>query len=61
MQFKIKTDPLEEGGYMATIDWDYGDAGQVGTPGAVRYAATEPEAYLKLYEYLKEIGHEIIE
>jgi len=61
MTFKIKIIELDGGVYASSVDWDKGDAGKSGTPGAVKYAYTEPEAYLKMYEFLKERGHDIIE
>lgn len=47
--------------YIAQVDWSQGDAGEVGTPGAVKYGNTASEAYQALQECLEIKGHTIIQ
>lgn len=62
MKLGIKVSTLEnEPGYMAQVDWSKGDAGKVGTPGAIRYGETEQEAHEALERLLETKGHEIVE
>ncbi len=60
MNFAIEVKEVKDGGFMATVDWSRGDAGKVGTSGAVKYANTEEEAYEKLYSLLLSKGHKVI-
>ena len=61
MQFGIKVEKLEDGGYMATVDWSKGDGGQIGTPGGVVYADSAGEAYEIYKGRLEAKGHTVIE
>ena len=61
MQFGIKVEKLEDGGYMATVDWSKGDGGQIGTPGGVVYADNAGEAYEIYKGRLEAKGHTVIE
>lgn len=61
MEFKIKVEKLEDGGYMATVDWESADGGQVGTPGGVVYADSGGEAYEIMKGRLEAKGHCVVE
>jgi len=53
--------PEEKGCYIAQVDWTKGDAGKVGTSGAVKYGDTKDEATNKLKKLLEEKGHTVID
>lgn len=57
MDFKIKVEKLEDGGYMASVDWRAADGGQVVAPGGVVYADSGGEAYEILKGRLEDKGH----
>ena len=61
MNFKIKVEKLEDGGYMASVDWSAADGGQVGTPGGVVYADSGGEAYEIMKGRLEAKGHYVVE
>lgn len=61
MEFKIKVEKLEDGGYMATVDWKSADGGKVGTPGGVVYADSGGEAYEIYKGRLEAKGHKVVE
>jgi hypothetical protein len=62
MNLGIKVAKLEsEPGYIAEVDWTKGDAGQVGTPGAIKYGDSEIEAHTRLKTLLQDKGHTVIE
>jgi hypothetical protein len=61
MNLVITTEKLEDGGYMASVDWTKADAGEVGTPGGIVYADSPGEAYEILKSRLEWKGHFIIE
>ena len=61
MNFKIKVEKLEDGGYMASVDWSAADGGQVGTPGGVVYADSGGEAYEIMKGRLEAKGHCVVE
>jgi len=61
MEFKIKVEKLDDGSYMATIDWQSADAGNVGTPGGVVYSDSAGEAYEIYKTRLQAKGHSVIE
>ncbi len=58
IEVKKLSEPEE--GFIAQVDWSKGDAGKVGTSGAVKYADTEEHAYKLLEGLLIEKGHTII-
>lgn len=60
MKLAIKTQELPTPGYIAQVDWEQGDAGEVGTPGAVKYGDTAAEAYQALKGCLEGKGHTIL-
>ena len=60
MNLAIKTEKLEDGSWLASVDWSKGDAGNAGTPGTIRYGDTEDEARTRLKDRLIEKGHNII-
>jgi hypothetical protein len=60
MEFKIKVEKLEDGGYMATVDWNAADGGKVGTPGLIAYGESEDEAYKFLNKKLENKGHKVL-
>ena len=61
MKLAIKTNKLADGrGYIAQVDWSAGDAGEVGTPGAVAYGDTALAASQSLQTRLKAKGHTVI-
>jgi hypothetical protein len=47
--------------FIAQVDWSKGDAGNVGTPGTVRYGNTEKEAKTALKTFLESQGHTVKE
>lgn len=61
MEFKIKVEKLEDGGYMATVDWNYAYGGKIGTPGGVVYADSAGEAYEIYKGRLEAKGHKVVE
>ena len=61
MIFKIKVEKLDDGGYMATVDWQTADAGKVGTPAGIVYADSAGEAYEIYKTRLEAKGHIVIE
>lgn len=60
MNLFIKVKKLRPGDYIAQIDWNKGDAGEVGTPGAVKYGDTKMAAYQALKELLVSKGHTVL-
>lgn len=61
MNFKIKVEKLEDGGYMASVDWKAADGGKVGTPASVVYADSAGEAYEIYKGRLEAKGHTVVE
>ena len=61
MKLCIKVEKLEDGGYIATVDWSKGDGGQVGTPGGVVYADSAGEAYEIMQNRLEAKGHKVMD
>lgn len=61
MNFKIKVEKLEDGGYMASVDWKAADGGKVGTPAGVVYADSAGEAYEIYKGRLEAKGHTVVE
>lgn len=61
MNLGITVSQIEGGDYLAEVDWSKGDAGKVGTPGAIKYGESKREAYDKLRSTLQSMGHTIIE
>jgi hypothetical protein len=61
MKLKIKIKKLEDGGYMASVDWNSVDGGKVGTPGGVVYADSSGEAYEIMKSRLESKGHIVVE
>lgn len=61
MNFKIKVEKLEDGGYMASVDLNTADKEQVGTIGGIVYADSGGEAYEIIKNRLEAKGHCVIE
>lgn len=61
MNFKIKVEKLEDGGYMASVDLNTADKEQVGTIGGIVYADSGGEAYEIMKNRLEAKGHCVIE
>lgn len=61
MNFKIKVEKLEDGSYMACVDFNAADGGAVGTPGCVVYADSAGEAYEIMKDRLEAKGHFVVE
>lgn len=61
MKLGIKVVKIEDGSYLASVDWTKGDGGKVGTPGCIAYGSTEIEAYETMQNKLEGKGHEIID
>ena len=61
MEFAIKVELLENEGYLACVDMTKGDAGKIGTPGAVKYGSVDWEVYEELKNFLEAKGHTVIE
>ena len=61
MKLAIKVELLENGSYIASVDRTKGDAGKIGTPGAVKYGRFDWEVYEKLQGFLESKGHTVIE
>jgi hypothetical protein len=60
MKFRIKIEQLDNGSYMASVDWGVADGGKIGTPGSVAYADNAHDAY-KIYKArLEAIGHTVV-
>lgn len=60
LSIAVKKLSSESKTYMAEVDWDKGDAGQVGTPGAIKYGASKEEAYGRLKALLESKGHTVM-
>ena len=61
MILSVKVQKLDDGTYMACVDWSKNDAGQVGTPGSIVYADSAGEAYEILQNRLEAKGHKVID
>ena len=61
MEFKIKVQKLEDGGYMATADCKYADGAKVGTVAGVVYSDSAGEAYEIYKGRLEAKGHSVVE
>lgn len=63
MNLKIKVTLLDDGGYMASVDWSVGSPtiDIKGTPGTISYADSAGEAYEIQKSRLESKGHTIIE
>lgn len=60
MEFKIKVEKLEDGGYIASPHWDVVGV-MIGVPGGIVYADSAGEAYEICKDRLEAKGHTVIE